>query len=94
MVMLLRHFGSSWIIFVNVFVAIAVAMVILLWNFYPQPRLSPGIGPWYPLYRRLGGPQSRSGHRGYWKKPFPFCRGSNLDRPFVHPITRHSGKEY
>jgi hypothetical protein len=25
----------------------------------------------YPLYRRLGGPQSRSGHRGYRKNPLP-----------------------
>jgi hypothetical protein len=24
----------------------------------------------YPLYRRLGGPQSRCGHRGYRKNPF------------------------
>jgi hypothetical protein len=23
-----------------------------------------GKEPWYPLYRRLGGPQSRCGHRG------------------------------
>jgi hypothetical protein len=27
--------------------------------------------PRYPLYRRLGGPQSRSGHRGYRKNPLP-----------------------
>jgi hypothetical protein len=26
--------------------------------------------PRYPMYRRLGGPQSRSGHRGYRKNPF------------------------
>jgi hypothetical protein len=31
---------------------------------YPQ-----GMGPRYPLYRRLGGPQSQSEHRGYWKNP-------------------------
>jgi hypothetical protein len=29
---------------------------------YPQEK-----DPRYPLYRRLGGPQSRSGHRGYRK---------------------------
>jgi hypothetical protein len=29
--------------------------------------------PLYPLYRRLGGPQSRSGHRGYRKNPFSFA---------------------
>jgi hypothetical protein len=28
------------------------------------------MDPRYPLYRRLGGPQSRSGHRGYRKHPF------------------------
>jgi hypothetical protein len=26
--------------------------------------LPPGKEPWYPLYRRLGGPQSRYGHGG------------------------------
>jgi hypothetical protein len=30
-----------------------------------------GNDPRYPLYRRLGGPQSRSGHRGYRKNPLP-----------------------
>jgi len=30
-----------------------------------------GKYPLYPLYRRLGGPQSRSGHRGYRKNPLP-----------------------
>jgi hypothetical protein len=33
---------------------------------YPQ-----GKDPRYPLHRRLGGPQSRSGHRGYRKNPLP-----------------------
>jgi hypothetical protein len=30
-----------------------------------------GKDPRYPLYRRLGGPQSRSGHRGRRKNPLP-----------------------
>jgi hypothetical protein len=30
----------------------------------PGRVLPQGKGPRYPLYRRLGGPQSRSGHRG------------------------------
>jgi hypothetical protein len=30
-----------------------------------------GKGPWYPLYSRLGGPHSRSGHRGLRKSPLP-----------------------
>jgi hypothetical protein len=39
----------------------------------------------YPLYRRLGGPQSRSGHKRLEEKSFCVCRGSNLDLPVVHP---------
>jgi hypothetical protein len=47
-----------------------------------------GKDPRYPLYRRLGGPQSRSGHRGYRKilSPLP---GSNPDRTAVQPVARH-----
>jgi hypothetical protein len=30
----------------------------------PDRALPRGKDPWYPLYRMLGGPQSRSGHRG------------------------------
>jgi hypothetical protein len=30
-----------------------------------------GKSPRYPLYRRLGGPQTRSGRRGYRKNPLP-----------------------
>jgi hypothetical protein len=33
----------------------------------PGAALTPGKGPTVPLDRRLGGPQSRSGHRG-WRK--------------------------
>jgi hypothetical protein len=33
---------------------------------YPREKY-----PRYPLYRRLDGPQSRSGHRGYRKNPLP-----------------------
>jgi hypothetical protein len=55
----------------------------------PGRALGPGKGPRYPLYRRLGGPQSRSGHRGYRKKSFRLSRGSNLDRPAVQPLARH-----
>jgi hypothetical protein len=52
----------------------------------PGRALGPGKGPRYPLYRRLGGPQSRFGHRGYRKKSFRLSRGSNLDRPAVQPL--------
>jgi hypothetical protein len=55
----------------------------------PGRALAPGgKGPRYPLDRRLGGPQSRSGHRGYRKKSFRLCRGSNLDCPVVQPVAR------
>jgi hypothetical protein len=38
----------------------------------PRPCLYPrGKDPRYPLDRKLGEPQSRSGHRGYRKNPFP-----------------------
>jgi hypothetical protein len=42
----------------------------------------------YPLNRRLGGPQSQSGHRGYWKNSFP-CRGLNPARPVDQSVARH-----
>jgi hypothetical protein len=51
---------------------------------YPQAK-----DPRYPLYWRLGGPQTRSGHRGYRKKSFRLCRGSNLDQLVVQPVARH-----
>jgi hypothetical protein len=36
----------------------------------PGRALPPGKDSRYSLYRRLGGPQSRSGHRGYKKNSF------------------------
>jgi hypothetical protein len=33
-------------------------------SFTPRPLYPPGKSPWYPLDRRLGGPQSRSGRCG------------------------------
>jgi hypothetical protein len=45
-----------------------------------------GKGPWYPLYRRLGGSQSRSGCRGYREK----SSASVGDRtPVVQSVVRH-----
>jgi hypothetical protein len=39
---------------------------------YPPVALYPQVkDPRYPLYRRLGVPQSRSGHRGQRKNPLP-----------------------
>jgi hypothetical protein len=36
-----------------------------------QRHVPAALYPRYPLYRTLGGPQSRSGHRGYRKNPLP-----------------------
>jgi hypothetical protein len=41
-------------------------------SFTPRPLYSQGKSPWYPLDRRLGGPQSRSGHRVEEKNSQPF----------------------
>jgi len=37
-------------------------------SFMPWPLYSKGKSLWYPLDRRLGGPQSQSGHGGKKKK--------------------------
>jgi hypothetical protein len=52
----------------------------------PGRALPTGKHPRYPLYRRLGVPQSWSGHRGYGKNPFT----SAGDRtPVVQSSVRH-----
>jgi hypothetical protein len=42
------------------------------------------VSPWCPLHRRLGGPQSQSGHSGEEKnyQPLP-----GLKLPIIHPST-------
>jgi hypothetical protein len=45
-----------------------------------------GKSPWYPLDRRLGGPQSRSG-RGDEKNSKP-RRESNQRTPIVQPVAQ------
>jgi len=37
----------------------------------PRPLFPQGKRPWYPLYRRLDGPQSRSGRGGEEKNSKP-----------------------
>jgi hypothetical protein len=59
---------------------------------YPQ-----GKGHWYPLDRRLGGPQNRSGGGGEEKICSP-CRDSNprssSQWPSAIPLSYHSGEHY
>jgi hypothetical protein len=55
-------------------------------QFHAPTALPPGKEPpWYPLDRRLGGTQSRSGRGGEEKIPSP-RRESNPRTPVVHPV--------
>jgi hypothetical protein len=40
-------------------------------SFTPRPLYPRGKSSWCLLYRRLGGPQGRSGHCGIYKNPLP-----------------------
>jgi hypothetical protein len=48
-------------------------------SFTPRPLYSQGKSPWYPLDRRLGGPQSRSGRGGEEKNLKCFMENENSD---------------
>jgi hypothetical protein len=52
-------------------------------SFTPRPLYPQGKSPWYPLDRRLGGPQSRSVHGGeeVSSQPLPGIEPWNPDRP-------------
>jgi hypothetical protein len=52
-------------------------------SFTTRPLYLQGKSPWYPLDRRLGGPQSRSGHGGEEKN------SQNADRPARRPALYH-----
>jgi hypothetical protein len=52
---------------------------------HASAALSPGENPWYPLGRKLGGPQSRSGRCGEEKNPQPL---SGLETPIIQPIVQ------
>jgi hypothetical protein len=54
-------------------------------SFTHRPLYPQGKSRWYPLDRKLGGPQSRSGHGGEEKIPSP-RRESNPTTPVVHGI--------
>jgi hypothetical protein len=51
----------------------------------PQPLYPQGKSPWYPLDRKLSGPQSRSGNGGEEEisqhKP-------GLEPPIIHPVAQ------
>jgi hypothetical protein len=52
-------------------------------SFIPRPLYPRGISPWYPLDRRLGGPQSRSGRSGENSWPY---RDSNSNLSVFQPV--------
>jgi hypothetical protein len=43
-------------------------------SFRPQPLYPHGNSPWYPLFRSMGGHQSRSGRGGEEKIPSPIIQ--------------------
>jgi hypothetical protein len=51
-----------------------------------RPLHPQGKSPWYPLDRRLGRPQSRSGHGGEKKNSQPL---PGLEPPIVQPLAQH-----
>jgi hypothetical protein len=53
-------------------------------SFTPRPLYPQGRIPWYPLDRRLGGTQSRSGHgEGKNSQPLP-----GLEPPIIRPVVQ------
>jgi len=54
-------------------------------SFTPRQLYFQGKIPWYPLYRRLGGPQSRSG-RGGEEKNSQLLPG--LEPPIIQPVAQ------
>jgi hypothetical protein len=57
-------------------------------NFTLRPLYPQGKNPWYPLNRRLGGTQSRSGHGGVEENSQPLPR---LKPPIFQPVVqRHT----
>jgi hypothetical protein len=51
----------------------------------PRPRCPPGNSSWYPLDRKLDGPQSRSGRGGEEKNSQPL---PGFEPPIIQPIAQ------
>jgi hypothetical protein len=54
-------------------------------SFTPRPLYPKGKSPWYPLDRRLGGPQSRSGRGGGENNSQPL---SEFEPPIIQPVSQ------
>jgi hypothetical protein len=59
-------------------------------SFTPQPLYPQGKSSWYPLDRRLGGPQSRSGDGGEEKNSHPV---PGLEPPIIQPVAQRYATE-
>jgi hypothetical protein len=59
-------------------------------NFTPQPFYPQGKSPWYPLDRRLAGPQRRSGRGGEEKNVQPLL---GLEPPIIQPVAQRCTTE-
>jgi hypothetical protein len=59
-------------------------------SFTPQPLYILGKSRWYPLDRRLGGPQSRSGRGGEEKNSQPL---PGIEPPIIQPIAQRYTSE-
>jgi hypothetical protein len=54
-------------------------------SFTPRPLYPKRKSPWYPLDRRLSGPQSRSGHGGEEENSKPL---SGLEPQIIQPVAQ------
>jgi hypothetical protein len=54
-------------------------------SFTPRPPYFQGKNPWYPIDRRLGGLQSRSGRGGEEKNSQPL---PGLELPSIQPVAQ------
>jgi hypothetical protein len=60
-------------------------------SFTPRPLYPQGRSPWYPLDRKLGGPQSRSGRGGEEKNSQPL---PGLEPPIIQPVAQRYTTEH
>jgi hypothetical protein len=59
-------------------------------SFTPRPFYPQRKSPWYPLNRRLGGPQSRFGHGVEEKNSQPL---PGQEHPIIQPVAQHCTTE-